>query len=90
MSIIRKLKGLLPGRAPTTSGARKAASGQSDLTEAASVLKEMRGDNITAGDATGADSSMDNLVKKAKGVRYVNFGREDDAITKSNSYRDSK
>ena len=50
----------------------------------------MRGDNITTGDATGADSSMENMVKKAKDVRYVNFGNEDDAITKSDSYRDSK
>ena len=73
-----------------TSGAKKAAEGRSDLTDAASKLKEMRGDNITTGDATGADSSMENMVKKAKDVRYVNFGNEDDAITKSNSYRGSK
>ena len=49
MGIVNKIKSLFSADEPLMSGARKAAAGRSDLTDAATKLDEMRGDAVPAG-----------------------------------------
>jgi len=68
MGIIKKLKDLV-SKAPTTSGATKAAEGRSDLADAAGKLDEMRGDNISTGEAadvSSANGPIENAIESVQ------------------------
>ena len=74
MGIIRKLKDLRSS-APTTSGARAAAEGRSDLSDLAGKLDDIRGDNVSIGGdpaTSPTEDKMAKLVEDAKTIRTVN------------------
>ena len=90
MGIIDTLKNLF-AKEPTTSGAVKAAAGESDLTAIVDDLDELRGENVSAGDpgAPGNDK-MQNIAKAGRDAGMFNLGDGTDIVGNSDSYRSSK
>ena len=91
MGIIGKLKSLFSANAPMTSGATKAAVGQSDLTDIVDSLDELRGENVTAADSgqPSADK-MQNIAEAGRDAGMFNIRGGTDIVGQSDSYRSSK
>jgi|GEM_PF-6344225 len=90
MGIVTKIKSLFSADTPLTSGARKAAAGRSDLTNAAAKLDEMRGEHVSAGDPGAPKSDkMQNIAEAGRDAGMFNLGDGTAVVGNSDSYRSS-